>query len=864
MTSELIMIRLFVFFKPIFWLVFVFLSLPGLVAAATRTVNTSTDTHDISPGDGICGDPLFPATTCSFRAAIEESNANDSPDTILISNLVSPVRLRLGEVVIDDDSTILVGTGNPVIDGVNQPFRSVLLRLTSRRNQIVGITFQRARRHAIEINSDSNRIQDCTLLGAGIDDNAAFGVVMAGPDAHGNTLVGNAIGIRAADGVVIPNCHGVGIAGGATGNAIGGDAQSDRNYISGNSGHGLILTGEVSLNTIVGNYVGLDPSGIAGPGNGESGILIEQGAYENQVGGLRIAERNYICGNGTDGILIKDHLTSRNHVLGNSIGMDVTGYVPVGNHGCGVAIRDGATENWIGSSDSGSYNIITGNLSHGIAVFGSGTDENIIRANYIGFDSSGYGFVGNGKDFAAGIYLGPGTARTLIGGSGPYDGNYFAFNILGGVYLNGSDQNLIQGNFIGVSLYSLSSGYNGNGVVMRNGASDNVVGGSGPGEGNTISGNQMDEFPFGAGVLIADPGSDRNVVIGNKIGVDQSGSRRMPNAGAGVVICEGARHNRIGGSLPGEGNIISGNGLFSNLVTIGRGVHIEGAGTSHNVVAGNLIGVGSDSLTVIRNLGNGVGLYFGATENTIGGEEAAAGNVISGNRSHGLYLQSPDTDKNRIRFNKMFDNDSLGIALRQSAQHSLIPPLLLSFSSGSIRGSAAVPGALIDIYLADPDPSGAGEGKDWLASGLADSLGRFEIPIPSQPFGTLVTATQTDLSGATSSFSPNLPLDLLTDIDDETVLLPAAFDLEQNYPNPFNPSTTIRFSLPVSGAAKLEVYNVRGETVVTLIDTRLPAGTHTVQWDGRASNGGVVASGIYWYRLTAGDATAGMKMLLLK
>ncbi len=826
------MINMFVSLKPIFWLVLGLLSLPGLVAAATWTVNTSTDTHDIAPGDGICGDPLSPATTCSFRAAIEESNANGSPDSILLLVSVSPVRLRLGEIVINDDSTILVGTGTPVIDGVNQPFRSVMLRLLSRQNRIIGITFQRARRHAIELNTDSNRIEDCTVLGAGIDDNAAFGVALVGPDAYGNILVGNAIGMRATDGVVIPNSHGVGIVGGATNNTIGGNSESDRNYISGNSGHGLILSGEVSLNKIVGNFVGLDPSGIAGPGNGESGILIEQGANENQVGGLSIAERNYVCGNRADGIRIKDPLTSRNHVMGNSIGMDVTGYVPVGNHGCGVAIQDGATENWIGSSDSGSYNIITGNFSHGIAVSGSGTDENIIRANYIGFDSSGYGFVGNGEDFAAGIYLGPGTARTRIGGSGPYDGNYFAFNILGGIYLDGSDQNLIQGNYIGVSLYSLSSGYNGNGVVMRNGASDNVVGGREPGEGNTISGNQMDEFPFGAGVFIADPGSDRNVVIGNMIGVDQSGSRRMPNAGAGVVIYEGASYNRIGGSLPGEGNIISGNGLFSNLVTIGRGVHIEGAGTSHNVVAGNLIGVGNDSLTVIRNLGNGVGLYFGATENTIGGEDAAAGNVISGNRSHGIYLQSPDTDKNRIRFNRSFDNDSLGIALRQSAQHGLMPPSLLSFTSGSINGSAAVPGALIDIYLADPDPSGVGEGKDWLASGLADSLGQLEIPIPSQPFGALVTATQTDLSGTTSSFSPNLPLDLLTDVEDEAVLLPHAFGLEQNYPNPFNPSTTIRFSLPVSEVAKLEVYNVRGEMVITLIDTKLLAGTHhsTMGW----------------------------------
>ena len=833
--------------------------------AATWTVNTSEDMHDKIIGDGICGDPTVPGTTCSIRAALEESNANAEADTVIVPSTVSPLWLRFGEINLSGDRTMLKATGGAtIIDGVNQPSRSVMLRVTARQNHISGLTFQRARMHAIVIESDSNVVSGNTLLGAGIDDLSAYGLFLSGTDAAYNRIEANSIGMRATDGVVIANAHGIGISDGAHHNTIGGASKSARNVISGNRGNGITITDEAHRNVIMGNLIGPDLSGVAGPGNGGNGLLLSKGAAWNQIGGITIAERNYICGNASDGVRMLDVGTSQNLLLGNSIGMDVTGYVAFGNRGLGVAISDGAMLNQIGSSDSGSTNIITGNLSHGISITGAGTNENVIRGNYIGFDSSGYGFIGNGEDFSAGIYLGEGTMRTQIGGAGPYDGNYFALNLLGGIYLDGSDQNIIQGNFIGVSLYSLSSGYNGNGVVMRHGASDNLIGGSEPGEGNTISGNQMDVFPFGAGLFIGEPGTDRNVVAGNMIGVDMSGSRRMPNAGAGVVICEGARHNRIGGTLPGERNIISGNGLYSNLVSVGRGVHLYGTGTSYNTITGNLIGVAGDSITPIRNLGNGVGLYFGAANNVIGGDSEVAGNIISGNRSHGIHLQSPDTDRNMIRYNKIFDNDSLGIAIRQSSQHGLTPPTLNSFISGSVRGSSGVAGAIIDIYLADPDPSNMGEGSLWMTSGIADSLGEFDIVLSPQPFGAAVTATQTDSTGTTSAFSPNLPLDQLTDIDDRETLRPTSFMLRQNYPNPFNPTTTISYTLPRTLRVRLSIYNVLGEEVVTLVDGVRAIGEHQVVWDGRSFSGSQVASGMYWYRLQASDFNAQRKMLLLR
>ncbi|MFW5972567.1 MAG: FlgD immunoglobulin-like domain containing protein, partial [Bacteroidota bacterium] len=94
--------------------------------------------------------------------------------------------------------------------------------------------------------------------------------------------------------------------------------------------------------------------------------------------------------------------------------------------------------------------------------------------------------------------------------------------------------------------------------------------------------------------------------------------------------------------------------------------------------------------------------------------------------------------------------------------------------------------------------------------------------------------------------------------------LPDGFALGQNYPNPFNPSTTIQYQLGKAGAAKVAVYDVLGRHVRTLVDGEMPAGQHVVTWDGRAADGSMVASGVYFYRLEAGGAFKARSMVMLK
>ncbi len=108
---------------------------------------------------------------------------------------------------------------------------------------------------------------------------------------------------------------------------------------------------------------------------------------------------------------------------------------------------------------------------------------------------------------------------------------------------------------------------------------------------------------------------------------------------------------------------------------------------------------------------------------------------------------------------------------------------------------------------------------------------------------------QIDFSG-TSSYSKEVEVN---------IVLPEKFELSQNYPNPFNPTTVIRFAIPVDSKVKLEVYSITGQIVSTLVDGYETSGMHEVMFDAKS-----LASGTYFYRLTAGNFSMIKKMILLK
>jgi hypothetical protein len=95
-------------------------------------------------------------------------------------------------------------------------------------------------------------------------------------------------------------------------------------------------------------------------------------------------------------------------------------------------------------------------------------------------------------------------------------------------------------------------------------------------------------------------------------------------------------------------------------------------------------------------------------------------------------------------------------------------------------------------------------------------------------------------------------------------LLPTEFALDQNYPNPFNPSTHVKFAVPTRSNVNITIYNVLGQRVKTLVNSDFEAGFYEVQWDSTNDNNKEVASGMYFYKIEAGDFTDTKKMMLLK
>ena len=104
-----------------------------------------------------------------------------------------------------------------------------------------------------------------------------------------------------------------------------------------------------------------------------------------------------------------------------------------------------------------------------------------------------------------------------------------------------------------------------------------------------------------------------------------------------------------------------------------------------------------------------------------------------------------------------------------------------------------------------------------------------------------------------------------TDVsDDPPPAVPDHMELKQNYPNPFNPGTNIEFTLPRAGYTEVKIYNLLGEIVAIPLKQYLPAGNHRIAWDGLNLDGQPAASGIYFYRLTAGEYSHTRKMVLMK
>ncbi|MDQ6808644.1 MAG: hypothetical protein M3Z64_04365 [Verrucomicrobiota bacterium] len=406
--------------------------------------------------------------------------------------------------------------------------------------------------------------------------------------------------------------------------------------------------------------------------------------------------------------------TGGNHVQGCYIGTDPTGaFAPVsaitgavGKHG--IAVQN-SPNNEIGATFNSGRNLLAGSSNEDIQIYGNLSTGNVIHGNLIGTTASGSADIGtsateigvnvvNGGDLLA-------SSTTTIGGTTTAERNVISGCAVG-VFL-ASKSNKVVGNFIGTDISGTQAIGNGTGVVIVN--SNHTIGGSTASARNVISGN------LGAGVQLGGTvAASSNLVVGNFIGTDASGTKALGNGTRGVEIKAGSTTNAIGGVNAGDGNVIAYNKDFG---------------------------------------------VFVPTEKPISVANDIRGNSIYQNGSLGIKL---DTAVPTPLPNDAGDIDSGANDLQNY-------PVLTS--AALMNGDVTINGTLnstpntdfrIDFYAdAGADPSGYGEGRFYLGTAIpvaTDASGNasFTKTFPFISDTTVVTATAN--ANGTSEFSKALAI----------------------------------------------------------------------------------------------------------
>jgi hypothetical protein len=425
------------------------------------------------------------------------------------------------------------------------------------------------------------------------------------------------------------------------------------------------------------------------------------------------------------GIHLMGTSATRDWIYGTFLGTDPTGTQALPNNE-GVEIDGGAVNNLVGTNgdgvnDTAERNLVSGNQSEGVWIDGQGASGNIIAGNLIGTDITGGLPLGNGgpllsdsqgDSFGGGVAITGGASGNRIGTDGKSTDDVGERNVISGNNVDGVDvvgigtmQNVVAGNLIGTDLTgNLSMGNGQVGVEPAFGASFNWIGVNPNGgvekdEGNIISGNGY------AGVHIF--GGDDNVVAGNEIGTDTTGTLSLPNTLFGIDIVADSKNNTIGGATAASGNLITNN-------------------------AGPGVVVGYDQQTL----------------------DISIGNQITANRIFGNKGQSIDLGDDGVTY-----NDPSPRPGPNNFQHF---PVIVAIANGQLQGwlwgSTSDTTFRIDVFASSAyGPGGAGEAEDYLGSMevTTDSQGQitFNLPFIAPAGLPIITATATDPQGNTSEVS---------------------------------------------------------------------------------------------------------------
>src|SRR5215207_2512325 len=388
--------------------------------------------------------------------------------------------------------------------------------------------------------------------------------------------------------------------------------------------------------------------------------------------------------------------------------------------------------------------------------------NNTVQGNFIGTDPTGTVALGN---VHYGIFLGR-SKDNLIGGTTPaarnvitgggQTGNRTGVIVSGNTNVENATGNRIEGNFIGTNRHGTAALGNPIVGVEFSAATNCTVGGTAAGARNVISGNVRG--------LDFSPGSKGNVVQGNYIGTDVTGTLDVGNTQTGIRLQGGPQ--TIGGTTPEARNVISGNdGSGVEFISATAGVRVEG-----NFVGTNAAGTGA--------LPNGSGVRFDSNTpsgNTVGGTGAGSANRIAFNTSAGISATAAGATGNSFLGNSIFSNGGLGIDLsnqgvtaNDAGDADAGPNNLQNFPTLFASGTDAATGTLnstpstqfrVELFAGPScDAGGNGEGQTFVGSAdvTTDAAGNasFSAGLGGAQAGQFVTATASVNEASTTEFSP--------------------------------------------------------------------------------------------------------------
>ncbi len=468
-----------------------------------------------------------------------------------------------------------------------------------------------------------------------------------------------------------------------------------------NPGYAFRLIG--AGNTIQGNFLGTNPAGDTDL-HDTGGVSIEAGG-QNIIGGTSAGARNIILGSPANNA-IEITAGDGNTIQGNYIGTNAAGSAILGVPGIDILTAN----NKIGGADAddgavdgqvGARNVTFANGGLGLNLRESGAHDNTIQGNFIGINATGDASLG-GNTGGITLLRAP---KNTIGGTTAGAGNVISGNGGSGISAGDSDSLTIQGNLIGTNAAGTAAVPNGFTGMTIDGGINVTIGGTGPGARNIISGTPAGGNNHGIRLSLH-TASAGNLIQGNYIGTDITGTAALGNGGSGIQIFAfeaptATNAVTVGGTTAAARNIISANG--------DNGILLQSPSI---LVQGNYIGTDVNGTAALGNTGDGINIQN--SNDTIGGTGAGAGNTIAFNGRIGVDVLLGTG--NAILGNSIFSNTGLGIDLAPVGvtANDLTPTQDADTGANNLQNfpvitSASVnSGQLTVVYNVPSDPTNSG------------------------------------------------------------------------------------------------------------------------------------------------------------